>query len=300
VLDKHVSDDLPDLWQAAIGCGTAVELMAKVLCCNTAPSLLSADRTDHKTLLILNGHGNKHNLKPISDLKTITAKGALTTAHFIDNRCPVEAQVSTALEVRNAAIHLGLVDGNELTTGVMQMIKYIDIALGVLDLDPVDFYGDERYEVVAEMLNEARTELARVVAAKIGAAIQRLAAHTAGIPAEQQEGFIKALAMRPVTIVADHVERDLCPACGQYGSLVCQVERGLLEYEVDENGGGQPFVPLTAWATLFRCPVCELQLAGDEIEQADIERSIELEPDWDPEEAYYYEPDPDSWHDSRA
>ena len=75
------------------------------------------------------------------------------------------------------------------------------------------------------------------------------------------------------------------------GWLICGVEEGPIEVDVDEDGlPDQAWQARSAYPYMFECPVCGLSLEDDELRQLDFPQEIELEPienpyeDWEPDE----------------
>lgn len=131
------SERLTDLLDAAVSCGSAVELIAKTLIASTTPALF-ADKGDRDSVLILAGHGERATRTP-TDLRSVTAVEALKIVHHLHKEVPVGLPDVLPLRVRNAATHIALVDARELRRAIVRMGQMIAAALPILDLDPEPF-----------------------------------------------------------------------------------------------------------------------------------------------------------------
>jgi len=293
-VEGFVSDDLDELLQAAVSTGSAVELIAKTFCASVSPALL-ADKGDRDSVLMLTGQG-AHAGGSALRLKSIGAVPALQVAKHLQKDLPTDLPDPIALRVRNAATHMACLDVNELRKGVIQMCRLVAAVLPLLDLDPMQFWGPHARPVVVDLLDEAKTEVARTVAAKRAVAGARLARLTEALPSGQAATLLAAISGSGPTTYIDHQERQTCPICGQQGWLACGVERGSIEYELDDDGhAAYAWVPRTAYPMVFNCLVCQLELEGAELDEFDFPSEIELEPDDDPYEGY--EPDEDAYRD---
>ena len=63
----------------------------------------------------------------------------------------------------------------------------------------------------------------------------------------------------------DYVTGSTCPACGEQGQLFCDIG-GEPELQDDVVRFAAPRI--TAYPYRFECPVCDLDLNGEEIQQA--------------------------------
>ena len=164
--------------------------------------------------------------------------------------------------------------------------------LPLLELDPGDFWGAHAEPVVGALLDEARSEVARVVEAKLSAARARLAALTRAVPAEQVAGLLIALSSR-VAWGGDYSAQQTCPVCEQEGWLHCAIERGEVQFWEDEPGGS---VTQTAYPFEFECPVCQLDLVDEELAEFEFPESLELD-DVEATPDELWEPDEDEFRD---
>jgi hypothetical protein len=272
-----ISDDRNELLQAAVSAGSAVEMITKAYLVNIECALL-ADKGDRDTVLLLGGHGTLASADPLS-MKTIGAFDALRLVKHLHKELPWLQQDIISLRVRNAAIHMALVRSDELRAAVVQMSRLIESILVPLKLDRQRFWGSEESSVVDYLLDEAKTQIARTVAAKKMAARRYLDKLLDGLSEEGRRTVLAALSGRGANVFIDHQESQECPVCGQQGWLICTVERGDAERQPDEDGGISIWAARTAYPEVFVCPVCLLDIEGEEVWEFDFPVAIEIDPE---------------------
>jgi hypothetical protein len=173
VITGFASQDCDELLQVATSAGTAVELLGKVYIATMNPALL-ADKGDSDTILHLSGHGRRCK-NGITEMKSVVGYEALRLIKQLYPQFPLVGDKPVVLRVRNAAVHMALVDSQELRAGVIEMVKMVESLLGLLDLDREHFWGSAAMGAVDSLLDEAAREVTQIVAAKLGAARRVLA-----------------------------------------------------------------------------------------------------------------------------
>lgn len=286
---------------AAIGCGCAVEQLAKGFLAAINPLLVAAERPDLDTLLRLTGRGDLAKQgHSATGVQTISGAGALG---LVKRYLPVlrynASNDQMVFRVRNAALHLGLVDREELRRAVNIMMRIVEDLRESCALPREEFWGEHLIASIDTLLDDAVADVARVVAAKTAAASTYLANLLAGLDEVQQRALLAAVSGRQLAW-GEHDEERPCPVCAQTGWLTCGVERGQIEIEWEHDGdGGTALVSTaarTAWPDGFDCSTCRLHLEGsDELRMFGMDDEIELEPDFDTDEGY--EPDEDDYRD---
>jgi len=274
-IQLFVSDDLNEQLEAAISAGTAVELFAKTYLASIDPALL-ADKGDRDTVLILGGRGALATADPLL-MKTIGAFDALRLAKYLYKDLPWLQQDAVSLRVRNAAVHMALVRSDELRFAVVQMCRLIESLMAPLELDREHFWGSHAASVADYLLDEAKTERARIVAAKKAAAQRYLSRLLLGLDDEIRRVMLAALSGRPPNTSIDYQEAQECPVCGQQGWLICSVERGDVRQEAEGDGGFSAWADQIAYPYIFECPVCQLNVEGSELWEFDFPNSIQIE-----------------------
>lgn len=270
-INYFVSDDLNELLEAAVSAGTAVELLAKTYLVNIDPALL-ADRGDRDTVLVLGGNGALARADPLL-MKTIGAVEALRLVKYLYKELPWLQQDGVSLRVRNAAIHMALVRTDELRSAVMEMSRLVESLIVPLGLARDDFWDPHSLSAVNYLLDEAKSETARIVAAKIAAAQRYLARLLRGISTESRHTLLAVLSGRPASVGIDHDEPQECPVCQQQGWLVCSVLEDPRR-EPNEDGRFSQWVDQFAYPEVFECPVCQLHVEGRELSEFDFPNSI--------------------------
>jgi hypothetical protein len=289
-IELFANDDQAGLTQAAVSAGCAVELLAKAFLASVEHGLL-AEKGDRDTVLILSGNANLTSAQ-IAEMKTVGALESLKIAKHLHPPLPFNIQSDqVVLRVRNAAAHMGMVLPDELRAAVAVMCRLVDGLLAALSLKRDDYWGRDAVGVVDEILDIAKSEVRRIVAAKIAAAERRYAGLVSGLDAAGRVVVLAALSRRGPYMIADHNEPQECPACKQQGWLVCHVDEGQPEVEYGDDGNQYAFASRTAYPSIFECPVCELELEEEELAEFDYPMEIELEPNNDPYSDY--EPDED-------
>ena len=288
-VQQFVSTDRDELLQAAISVGTASELILKALVSSTSPALL-ADRGDRDSLLLL-ANASLESTNALA-FRSIAAAEVHRLAKHLHRALPIDLNDLAPLAARNAAAHLAIVDSGQLRRAVVQHCRIVQATLPLLELDDGPYWGASMRATVINLLDEAKSEVARVVAAKLAAATTALNTRVRALPEEARAAYLAALSGRMLSST-DHEEPQTCPACEQNGWLLCGVERGPVEYD-SENG--MAWASRTAYPFAFECPVCGLELENEELpEIPDFPDHVELDPDEDPIEARDWEPDEDLW-----
>ncbi|QKW14260.1 hypothetical protein [Verrucosispora sp. NA02020] len=284
-IELFANEDQEGLSQAAISAGCAVELLAKAYIASVEHGLL-AEKGDRDTVLILSGNANLASAR-IAEMKTIGALESLKMAKYLHPALPFIVQSDqVVLRVRNAAVHMAMVLPDELRASVAVMCRLVDGLLAALSLDRDDYWGDHAVGVVDEILDMAKSEVRRIVAAKIAAAERRFSILISGLDSAGKTVVLAALSGRTPYTIADHNEPQECPACKQQGWLVCHVDEGQPEVEYDDNGTRHEFAPRAAYPSTFECPVCDLDLQEEELAEFDYPMEIELEANSDPYSDY--------------
>lgn len=215
--------------------GTAVELTAKAYCVSIDPALL-ADKGDRDSLLLLGDNSRLTTRRP-TEARTIPAYTALDAARLLLHPTVlpwVQAQDRTVLEVRNAAAHMGLVDAVELKHAVTQMCRLLQVLVPALELD-LEVYYESAWPVVQGLLDEAKSDTARVVAAKVAAAQRWLDALLHPFDDASRVVVLAALSGRAMSS-SDHEEPQGCPVCSQRGGSSVPLNEGTSSFPTTMTG----------------------------------------------------------------
>lgn len=289
-----VSDDYDgrdNLLQAAISAGTAVELMAKSYLASINNALL-ADRGDRDAMLVLCGHSSLATAEPWN-IRTLAATEALNLAKHIHRDLPWVQSDPISLRVRNAAAHSGMVERAALRRAVTQMCRVVESLLNAIGLDIDKFWGSDAATVVDELLDDARSQVQREVVAKQVAARARLRELLQGLPEDGQRALLGAMSGRRPRTSIDHDEPQICPVCNQQAWLICAVEDVDVDVDIDIGFDGSMMVVRQRWAepAVFECPVCGLELEGEELQQFTFPTEIHLEDEPDEQDDWPHGPE---------
>ena len=285
---KFGSPDALVQLEAAIAAGTATELLAKAYLCSVDPAML-AERNERKTSLVLTGHGHLTKAgESYLDIKTLGARAALIYASEIPGGPAFNPNTQgKVLEVRNAAAHMGLVSEDELRTSIGIMVRLVHSLVSTLGTTDDDFWGDDLKSAARDILEVATDELRKRVLARKDEARAQLHHLVGGLEDGVAAVVLQHLSgtKRPTVDWSESAEPWECPVCEQNGWLVCDVERGPLQGEAINLHDYEIWVDRTAIPYLFQCPVCELELTDDELVEAGMPSTLELEADYEPVEA---------------
>ncbi len=288
---SYIGGDVELLHTGSISVGVALELLAKAVLVHHAPGLL-AGRPDVNSLLTLLGRADRA-VVPTLEISTIDARAALKAVKHLLPATPwLENQSQHALIVRNAALHLGLVDLARLREAIAQQATIAAFWLNELEIEPAKYWS-EQLETVTAIVDMAATATQRVVKAKIEAARVAYEKSYGHLDPATKEVLLAWAQARPIWS-SDHDEPATCPACGAEGWLSCSVERGETEFDTDEDGT-TAWTDRTAYPDAFRCSVCKLELEGNELDGFSFPDAISLDPEpADPADLYDYDEDGDA------
>lgn len=273
-LVMFVSDDRMLMLQAAVAAGTAVELASKAALVSIEPALL-CERSHVDSLLHLSGNGGMAET-PATELRTLGGLDAFRLCKRL-MKCAAgisEASARRALNVRNAALHLALVNRQELRAAVADSIRIVDQLVVGIGAER-DSFWKSHVELVDKLIVEQQAQVAHIIAAKVQAAREQLARITAALTPEVAAAV---LAQRSRCLSSsDHEEPVDCPVCGQEAWLICGVEEDEPQCDAPEEGWW--FVHSTAWPFAFECSVCGLSLDDSELGEFEFPEYVDLEPE---------------------
>lgn len=272
-LRLYKSTDPWDLLDAGADAGGAVELLAKACVATVEPALLAKGSGGGlgpaETVLRLRGHG--HVLDPSREPKIVTLDASVAldiAARLFPKLAKASTGAHAALEARNDALHMGVAVTDRVDAAVAGMARYAELALPLLNLNPEAFWGDEDDAAAAGRAVDARTtHVAEVAEAKIQLAAKRHAQFLLRLTADEAANVVAAL-------LAKHQERlegragfpERCPACENWGWVDLDAD-----FDVEPDGdGGHVYFQTGEWVDGFECPVCHLELTGEECEEVGI------------------------------
>jgi len=266
--------------KAAMAVGVAVELALKAAVASILPSLL-ADKGDPHSQLFLMGRAGLPG-KSQSDVRTIGGTAAWQVISAVRPQIDLsQKDVQAALNLRNGAVHLALVDPTELAAGIRAMAICVDRLLSEF-ITRRDYWGEEFEDQVLALIKEVMdAREIRVEQAKSSALVQ-----LARLRALGEEAFdavvvtLDSEGREPEDNGESYGEPHECPVCGYSGWLSGVVERS--DLQMDEADPHEVWVDRVFVPREFRCEVCGLAVWDQDLPMAGLPAAMQLEADNDP------------------
>lgn len=281
------------LW-SAIAVGVAAETLLKWKIARLNPLLLTHGANTPDGALFLAGVAvpqaarGKRVTRP-SEISTISALPAWLLLNRIQKFTKVdESAVAQMLATRNAAVHMGLVESDDLRSSIRIFVALAD-ELIARETSPDTVYFSVRFQKV---LNANRQKTADVVAASFAAKSARAHAfyiETFGhLPPATRIPLLSHLEAKQESIDEPDVQLIECPVCLR--SAVAFYEETFQDYDHGENG--EISVTVIGKLDSVRCHVCGLDLNAQE---ARFVKGAEPSQDWGIQ--LMQMPDTDAWYD---
>ena len=249
------------LLDAATSVGAAIELIAKAAVATVEPSLIAghSDASPTRTILLLRGDLERAAGWSLArDIRTVPAKTAVLIASEVHQSLTTTPKaVALPFAVRNAALHLGIVEPDELTEAVAIMASYTRKVLRALGRDPIAFWSPQILPLVTTLLDARATALEHAALAAVARAADEYARTLGRSTDDGTRAVIAALEVQqpPHEVYA---VTQTCPACGNDGWVV--IDMGV-EVEYSPDGPSDLFTyPYIAG---FVCNVCRLNLESE-------------------------------------
>lgn len=285
VHELYPGEDGWDAQRLAISIGTAVELLLKHSLALQSFHLLP-DKYAVETALTLDGKGTA-----AAHLPQLTTIAGLVAFDRANAQCGLQLNkkdFELIFQVRNSAIHLGVAAMEANKAAFKQMVLLTDKVFTHLGTEPparVEYWGGEDAEkfvraIVDEAISEAKVRYEQLLR-RARDDYEKL---TESLLEAGKAEVIKQFAEVPPTLNSDAEEAQshLCPACGNMGWVVYEVQRGLpiVEYEECGRPVGLAYVEREGSADRFECGVCRLKLdRRDYLIEAQVPLEIELDTD---------------------
>jgi len=267
--------------RAAMAVGVAVELALKAAVAAVLPSLLAEKGDPHSQLFLMGRPGLPG--KSQSDVRTIGGTVAWQVIAAVRPQLGIgQKDVQAALNLRNGAAHLALVDRTELAEGIRAMAICIDRLLPELSLTRSDYWGEEFEGQVLVLIKEVMdAREIRVAQAKSSALVQ-----LARLKALGDEAFdairvtLDSEGREPEDDGESYGEPHECPVCAYIGWLSGVIERS--DLQVDDADHYEVWVDRLFVPREFRCGVCGLAVWDQELPMVGLPATKQLDPDEDP------------------
>ncbi|WP_146080094.1 hypothetical protein [Clavibacter michiganensis] len=286
-----------------ISAGAAAEYLLSCLLVHTDPALL-ADAADVKSLCALSRHNHSGTLNGRT-LRTATWGRQATIAQELYKSLKIRDDLLFLNTGRNAAVHSAIGPKEELDETVTRMVVVIDSLLQEFSHPKVKNYWQSEFHSVVDTLRDQRsTEVRRRLSGKVAAAkanYERQWETLAGDAAAREAYFTALEASGERWLVGDSVDRRKnCPACARSGILsYLELPEDEVQSEVTYDDAHAPedihyYVNVTGMPVFYQCPVCGLDLEGEELkayphlsEEIDLDPEDRSEPGWgEPDEDY--------------
>ncbi|WP_431236068.1 hypothetical protein ACQ856_30280 (plasmid) [Mycolicibacterium psychrotolerans] len=265
----------------ATDAGTAVEIMIKHILAKVTPVLiLDTKKITRNSILHLTGRSDvvarlsaNNDPAPIDALDVATI-GASEAVDLVAKMWSSGARFSVRdakaiLNVRNAAIHLGMLSRSTMLT---TMLKFIDVMAALVEEAgaPSDFWSVSVSSIERKI--RSNTPISVVLQQKIDNA----RAVAGGKHSMDDFTFMTYLGLtseEPGELGSTYARDDLphwrqvmCPTCVSAGVMWGVLVPGSVEYQEDpESGGTLYWIDDEARPALYKCGHCELELTRAEI-----------------------------------
>lgn len=284
VYELYPGDDGWDAQRLAISIGTAVELLLKHALALQSFHLLP-DKYAVETALTLDGKGTP--VSHLPQMATVAGTPLVERANKLWELKWGKEDFDLVFRVRNTALHLGVASTQSNKDAVEKMVLLTDRLFTHLGTDTaaqVEYWGGEDAEkfvraIVDKAISEAKVRYEQLLR-RAKDAYEKL---TESLLEVGKAEVIKQFADVLPTLDSDEeAQSHVCPACGNMGWVVYEVDRGLPMVEYEEYGqpAGTAYVEREGSADRFECGVCRLKLDRREfLVEAGVALEIELEPD---------------------
>jgi len=266
----QVADQFANL-DAAVHAGTAVELMAKAVLADLDPRLLvEGAPAQHVLLDVLAEHHGATGIAPAKSkgrARTVNASMAVELAARLRAECrPHSSAAHAALDARNAAAHSADLEPNTIGMVVDGMAAYTAAGVETLRRNSKDFWGVLSNEMTAR-ISERQQAIVADAEQKVATATAYHAQLFDGLPEESQAALTRLLLDRTTYTGGDYSWTVNCPACGHDDAELSWVA----DFDVERDGDGE-WVAVGGMALLgLTCPICGLELEGEEVEALGID-----------------------------
>lgn len=177
---------------------------------------------------------------------------------------------------------MGMVDEDKRVDVLANMVSMVDRLLKINNDDREEFWGKDYLSIIDAIATEKIEEISHSVTLKILEAGKRfhdvrdlLGSNTATV-------LLEAISKSGPHSTIEYEEQRKCPACGLNGWLLCAIERGETKIEYDQGPIHHDcwhVVERMAVPLAFECPVCNLDLEGDELHVAGLGDEFEIDDD---------------------
>lgn len=248
--------------------GVGLEHLLKSYLCSLHPTLV-IDSAHWPSLLHAVGYGDRAAI-PASRTKSIGLKLAFERVRaLLKSKVTVsDAGFELVLAARNGIAHVGAHETKEARAALATCIRIATPVLTELGIHPRHYWGHYR-ELAQQLADEQVTELRVTFEAKLAHAKRSFQQRIGGLPQQHRAAVLAALGATS-TASSDYDLQIGCPACEGDGWL-----HGITEIDwsiATDVDTGEPTPTVVFHTDWFTCAICGLELRGDELELANIDR----------------------------
>lgn len=278
---KYTDDDPFERVLAAVNMGVAAETLLMACVATIEVSFLA---NDPASKVALSRSGNPSGKLDPTRLRTIEWDEARRILLEKDPSLGgLQALLKGVMGTRNAAAHAALTDSEDLGTSVVSLVSIVSLLHPHLEFEEVDFWGPQIAPMVTELKDKLTSKIRQSKLAKIINAQKAFELIKERFPGKHLDAYVQTAFDRPLPTFAngwdgDHErsEEHDCPACGYTGNVFfLGFDDGEVTQGYDDQSDSEyveVYVQFTAYG--FECPVCNLSLGRDELNDFEIENAF--------------------------
>lgn len=270
---KHTDDDPFERVLAAVNMGVAAETL--LMACVSSIEVSWLAEGEASKLLLKPSTNPTGRLDP-GELRTIDWDAARRLMLHKDPKLGgLHPLLKSVMNTRNAAVHAAITENEDLGKSVVNLVHIVSLLHPHLDFEEGDYWGPTIEPMVTELKDKLTTAIRQSRIAKIINAQKSFEAVKHRFPGPHLDDYVETSLARPLPSYLDDprsefekTEERECPACGFTGNLF---------FVGTYSGGGRALfderddepaieIEVAYHAVAFECPVCTLQLDGDEID----------------------------------
>ncbi|VXB75409.1 hypothetical protein FRIGORI9N_420019 [Frigoribacterium sp. 9N] len=265
-LRLYSSEGAIELLTAAVTAGLALETLLKSVASNANPLLLLETTKNLDWGQFLSGieTSTSVNVKPES-IFTIGAMQAWQAATALTGNTATKTDAQSVFDTRNAAAHMGVVDGKTVRLQQHKFILTASVFLEYVGMSTSEYFGSEAAELVQRVQDEDTDRARNAVLGKLAAAKKRWSAMRSTLSTAQRALILGQFEYRTDSREEDpfYNREERCPVCDSSGKVVLDTRYILREGYVDESGND--VYDSVIFESSFTCFVCQFRLNEEEI-----------------------------------
>jgi hypothetical protein len=298
-LGGYARTDRRSQLQSAIAFGSAVEYLGRAVLANHDPVLLA--RRDSLPTVVMLSRANASGTLDSKVLRSIDAKTVWLLLEEIDPKIRLRAAAEVTATVRNAAVHMALVESSNLEEAAIALTTIVATLHPFLGSQEHEFWGVDLADIVQVLKDEKSNAIQRAVSALIAERRAQLDSLLGSLGSGERETLLIFLRARDVAF--EPTERfqlvdQVCPACENDGVATYGIEEGDAEpsYREKSDGDWAEYSwqrDLYPFALAFNCPVCGLHLDDTQFAAAGLPTELDIQYEEAEDPSFGWEPDED-------